>query len=83
VLGHVAPRLRIAGKVPLGTFGAVRTTSTGASPFTDTTSGAAATSFRSGADAAGQVRDLSTPYAVAIRAHNPPLVRRGVRLESC
>ena len=84
VLGHVAPSLRIAGKVPLGTFRAgphqvhwgftVNGRHLGRGCYLVT--------FRA-LTQRGQVRDLSTPYTVAIHAHHPPLVSRGVRLGAC
>lgn len=84
VLGHVAPRLRIAGKVPLGTFRAgphqvhwgftVHGHHLGRGCYLVT--------FRA-LTRRGQIRDLSTPYTVAVNAHGRPLVSRGVRLGAC
>ena len=84
VLGRTAPKLTIAGKVPLGTFRKGRHAvrwhfSVNRHPLQR---GCYVITFRA-LTRSGQVRDLSTPYTVAIHANDGPLVSSGIRLRSC
>jgi WD40 repeat protein len=84
LLGRTAPRLRNAGRVPLGTFrkGRHRKHWNFTVRGHELRSGCYLVTFRALTNKR-QVRDLSTPYTVRIGEHQRPLVRKGVRLRSC
>jgi WD40 repeat protein len=84
VLGHIAPKLAVAGKVPLGSFRSGRHTVRW--HFTVNgrrlPRGCYLVTFRALTRAA-QVRDLSTPFTVALRGADAPRVSRGVSFGPC
>jgi hypothetical protein len=84
LLGRTAPRLRDAGRVPLGTFSRGRHNIRWG--FTvggrDLQPGCYLVTFRA-LTGGGRIRDLSTPYTVRITARSAPLVRGGIRLQAC
>jgi hypothetical protein len=84
LLGRTAPRLKNAGRVPLGSFGKGRhhkhwNFTVGGRKLRR---GCYLVTFRAFTDKR-QVRDLSTPSTVWIGEHQRPLVRNGVRLRTC
>jgi hypothetical protein len=84
VLGHTAPRLAKAGRVPLGSFrrGGHLKHWDFAVHGHELRRGCYLVTYRA-LTGKGQVRDLSTPYTVWIGDDQRPLVRRGVRLGTC
>jgi hypothetical protein len=84
LLGRNAPRLKNAGRVPLGTFRKGRHSKHW--NFTvrehQLRRGCYLVTFRA-LTRERRVRDLSTPYTVRVRDRGHPLVHRGVRMRTC
>jgi hypothetical protein len=84
LLGGIAPRLKLVGRVPLGAFHKGRHRkrwgfTVNGHPIRR---GCYLVTFRA-LTGKRQVRDLSTPFTVRIEAHRQPVIRKGVRLRSC
>jgi hypothetical protein len=84
LLGRTAPRLRNVGRVPLGSFpkGHHRKRWRFEVAGRQLRRGCYLVTLRA-LTSKRKVRDLSTPYTVRIREHTRPIVRKGIRLQTC
>jgi hypothetical protein len=84
LLGRTAPKLKLVGRVPLGTFhkGHHRARWTFTVSGHKLQRGCYLVTFRA-LTSKRQVGDLSRPWTVRIREHRHPLVRKGIRPGTC